>query len=260
MHLFHKLFGRRQSAAFSAPGLSSASHGTTAREGDTILDLNKVFPRIKGIFTPGAIDAARSPGPPDSPCPPDSPGPANSSDSPNSTDSPWLLSDPGNSKWQLSREDSPIYETFTKGLGIFYALDRGNHYQLLQNRHLPGNITREDLHEAALRNLTLEVGDRTQISGDPANVMMLINGGNFEAAMLLSDNVWDSLEEYFPHGICVAVPAHDLLFIAGKNNPAGRERLRQLVRRYFDEQQTPGLLVRHIYTRENNSWQWVETA
>jgi uncharacterized protein YtpQ (UPF0354 family) len=108
--------------------------------------------------------------------------------------------------------------------------------------------------------MTAEVWEKTEINGDPANIMMLTNGGNFEAAMLLVDDMWENLEQVFNDEVCVAIPARDLLFIAGKNNPAGRESLRAIVRKFFDERETEGLLVRHIYARENKQWVLVETA
>jgi uncharacterized protein YtpQ (UPF0354 family) len=136
----------------------------------------------------------------------------------------------------------------------------GNRYQLLQNRHLTDGITQEALHAAALKNMAAKVADRTEVNGDPANMMMLTNGGNFEAAMLLADGLWVHLKNVFQDDICVAIPARDLLFIVGKNNPVGREALRAMVRKFFDEQETNGLLVRHIYARENSKWVLVETA
>ena len=69
----------------------------------------------------------------------------------------------------------------------------GNRYVLLQNRNLSDTITREKLHAAALNNMALEVADRTEVKGDPSNVIMLTNGGNFEAAMLLADGLWEKL-------------------------------------------------------------------
>jgi len=51
-----------------------------------------------------------------------------------------------------------------------------------------------------------------------------------------------------------------LLFIAGKSNPVGRQSLREAVRKFFNEQEVQGLIVRHIYGRENNQWVLLETA
>jgi uncharacterized protein YtpQ (UPF0354 family) len=108
--------------------------------------------------------------------------------------------------------------------------------------------------------MALEISERTELNGDPANFMILTNGGNFEAAMMLVDDMWENLEQVFNDQICVAIPAGDLLLITGRNNLAGRENLRGIVRKFFDEQETLGLLVRHIYARENQQWILVESA
>jgi hypothetical protein len=218
MGLFDKLF--RKSLVPPSPA---------GAEGDFVVDLAKVVPRIKGVFG-------------------------------NATPDPIPHQNPESEHLQMTFADSPIYETFATDLGVFYAVDMGDRYVMLQNRHLSETITREKLHEAALHNLAKEVGERTELSGDPTNLVMLTNGGNFEAAMLLADWLWENVTPLFKDEICVAVPARDLLFIAGKNNLVGRDSLRAIVRKFFDEQETQGLLVRHIYTREGNRWVVVETA
>ena len=152
-------------------------------EGGLGIDLDRVVPRVKAVF--GA----------DTPDPHPRPHP----------ESEYL---------QLSHDDSPIFETFTEGLAIFYAMDLGNRYELIQNRHLSAAITLDKLRAAALSNMAREVAARTEIQGDPAGTMMLTNGGNFEAAMLLAEGIWDKLRGVFKDEICVAVPALDLLFIA----------------------------------------------
>jgi uncharacterized protein YtpQ (UPF0354 family) len=136
----------------------------------------------------------------------------------------------------------------------------GDNYLLLQNRHLTDGITQEKLHSAALANLAREVADRTELQGDPNQVLMVTNGGNFEATMLVAEGFWERVKDVLGDDICVAVPARDLLFIAGRNNPEGRGRLRALVRKFFDEQETAGLLVRHIYGWEDAKWVVLETA
>jgi hypothetical protein len=197
--------------------------------GELVIDLSRVVPRVKAVYGEETID----PGP----------GPGGSGE-----------------HLEMTAEDSPVMAPLTTGLSICYAMDMGNRYQLIQNRHLTDAITQAALHGAALSNMAREIADKTEVNGDPAAVMMLTNGGNFEAAMLLVDGMWENLRQVFKDDLCVAVPARDLLFIAGRNSGAGREGLRALVRKYFDEQQTKHLLVRHIYGRENDGWVKVETA
>jgi hypothetical protein len=80
-------------------------------DNDTV-DLSKVFPRIKGIFD---------------------------------EETPDPKPNPNGAIMTLSESDSPVFETLAKGLGIFYAIDKGTRYQLLQNRNLSDSVTLEDL-------------------------------------------------------------------------------------------------------------------
>jgi hypothetical protein len=136
MGLFDKWFRR------SPP--SPAAEGAPDH---TVVDLNKVFPRVKAIFG-------------------------------RETPDPHPRPNPENEHVSLSFEESPIYDDFAEGLGIFYAVDKGNRYQLLQNKDLSDVITREKLREVALNNMAVAVADVTEVKGDPSNIMMLTNGGN----------------------------------------------------------------------------------
>jgi len=65
----------------------------------------------------------------------------------------------------------------------------------LQNKHLSEEITIDKLHDAALTNMEKAVADSTQINGDSENVIMLTNGGNFEATMMIAEFLWEQLEQ-----------------------------------------------------------------
>ncbi len=104
------------------------------------------------------------------------------------------------------------------------------------------------------------ISDKTEVNGDPTNIMMVTNGGNFEATMLLVDFLWDQIEPVFKDNICVAIPTNDVLLITAKNNLQARKNLKDLVRQYFEDKETKGLIVRYIYERVNGEWHYVESA
>lgn len=108
--------------------------------------------------------------------------------------------------------------------------------------------------------MAIAISEKTEVNGDPNDMMIVTNGGNFEATMLLADFLWEQIEPVFNDKICVAIPANDLLFIASKSNEVGRESLRRVVRFYFDENKTKGLIVRNIYERDDNAWKLIEIA
>jgi uncharacterized protein YtpQ (UPF0354 family) len=148
----------------------------------------------------------------------------------------------------------------TNGIAIFYAEDQGNSFRLINYGDISNTITIEMLHDAAMENLATAVSDKTEISGDAKGIMMLTNGGNFEAPMILIDFIWEQLTNLIQDDICIAIPARDLLFFTAKNNPEGREKLREMVNFYFDERKTEGLITRHIYERVGDKWEYLETV
>jgi uncharacterized protein YtpQ (UPF0354 family) len=210
-------------------GNTKRTQGVNADQSNSIekIDLKKVYPRIKGIYDDENPD----------------PAPKHNSD-----------------EVHASLAQSPVFKALARGIAIFYMIDKGNSFQIIQNKHLTNDITIDKLHDAALTNMAIAISDKTQVNGDPNNVMMVTNGGNFEATMLLADFFWEQIEPVFKDRICVAIPANDLLFIAAKHNAAGRENLRKLIKQYFENQETRGLIVRNIYERNAGTWTFVETA
>ena len=216
MSLLRKLFGKSNANQND----QTRSHGN-----EISIDLNKVYPRIKGIFDADNPDTVKT-----------------------------------SNEITVAFSDSPVIKPLAKGIGICYMIDQGNSYQVIQNRHLSDDLSIEKLHDAALTNMAIAISDKIQLNGDPKNVMMVTNGGNLEAAMILADFLWEQLDPVFNDDICIAIPANDLLFIAGKNCTKGRDTLRSLIKKYFNDKNTTGLIVRHIYERCNGNWSLIETV
>ena len=160
----------------------------------------------------------------------------------------------------LSAEDSPVMIPFAENLSVSYAVDHGTHYQFVSNRDLSDTVTVEKLHTAALQNMITEIADNIQAHGDPTDVLMLTNGGNYEAAMLIWDDIWTQIESVVGGAYYVAVPARDLVYVAPKSNPDAIARLKELINRLFDDKEAFGLMVRHIYHRIGDKWEIVTTA
>jgi len=160
----------------------------------------------------------------------------------------------------LSEEDSPVMRLFAQNLTISYAIDKGSHYEFIANRDLSDEVTIEMLHEAALQNMIDEIADHIQAHGDKTDALMITNGGNYEAAMLIWDDIWSQIESVVEGDFYVAVPARDVLYVAPKNNPEAIPRLKELITRLFNDETAQGLMVKHIYQRGENGWEVAETA
>lgn len=191
------------------------------------MDMNRVYPRLKGLFNdefPDPLGASKG------------------------------------QEFSLEGEDALVYKDFAPGLGVFYALDEGSMFTYVQFKHLPEGMNVDVLHETAVLNMAKAFSEDIKMYGVEGDVLMLTNGGDFEATLMLLDELWPQMESHFEDSVCVAVPAKDLIFISATHQEEGREVLRKLVRRYFNEQETPGLLVRHIYELKDGRWNLVETV
>lgn len=194
-----------------------------------MIDLSKVFPRLKEIYNKGEKRIS--------------------------------LVQPSGESITMTHDESPVMQPFAQNLSISYAIDMGTHYQFIANRDLTDEITMEKLYEVALKNMINEISQNIEAHGDKNDVMMITNGGNYEAAMLIWDDIWPQIESVVGDELYVAVPARDLLYVAPKSNPNSIERLSGLIRKFFDEdEEAKGLMVRHIYERKDKKWEVVATA
>lgn len=100
---------------------------------------------------------------------------------------------------------------------------------------------RTDSHELQLQEL------------DDAAYKMLLLDGNFEASLLLLDDLWDeTLNDYAPSGYAVAFPARDVLMFCDMRSEAGIAQIREVVERI--EANAGHLLSRAIWTRQAGKW------
>ncbi|MDU1890225.1 MAG: DUF1444 family protein [Dysgonomonas sp.] len=164
------------------------------------------------------------------------------------------------SELTLSYEDSPVMKTLVNNLVISYAIDHDTHYQFILNRDLSEDVTIDKLHEAAISNMINEIGDQIQAHGDPADVLMITNGGNYEATMLIWEDIWPQIESIVGDKIYIAVPARDVLYVAPQNNPASIDRLKELIDKLFNLDDAQGLLVKDIYELTDNGWKAIGIA
>ena len=162
---------------------------------------------------------------------------------------------------ELDVEDSPVMQEYIDGLQVAYALDEGSYFRFIANKDMTDGLAVDELHEAAMENMYTVISEQLGFQGDPEDVIMITNGGDYESTMLLvDDGFWDQIKEIMAGGYHVAVPARDILLIAPESNPKSIERLGEMIDNFFTNPEANGLLVRNIYERENGSWTLVKTV
>jgi hypothetical protein len=116
-----------------------------------------------------------------------------------------------------------LIEPYNSELVVAYVEDEPAAVRYLTEQDDVGD--RATLRERSLDNLGHLVGDKIAIhSGE--DVSFIDVGGDYEASLLLLDELWSSGEIKVDGDIVIAVPAKDALLITGTNNQAGLARLR----------------------------------
>jgi uncharacterized protein YtpQ (UPF0354 family) len=153
---------------------------------------------------------------------------------------------------EVSDEEAPVLRAYAAGLLIAYVVDVGSAFTYIQGRDLiSARINADQLHVRAVENLRLAAeGHVTLRQAGP--VWALFFDGNFEASLILLDEMWNrDLRDYHAGRPVVAVPARDILCFCDASSFAGIAELRAVVRRVWptgDHLLTDSLLIRQSTT------------
>ncbi len=118
-----------------------------------------------------------------------------------------------------------LTEPFNGELTIVYAEDLPSSIRFLMLRDDVGD--RAKLHNLALANLS-RLLPKIEMRAGADGLWLISAGGEYEASLLLADDIWSSGQIKVDGDIVVAVPAKDALIVTGSRNAAGIARLRQI--------------------------------
>ena len=125
------------------------------------------------------------------------------------------------------REQTPpqelVAEPLNSDLVVVYAENRLGALRILSSRDDVGDRAR--LREAALTNLS-RLLPKIEIRPGSDGVLLISAGGEFDASLLLADNLWSGGQVKVDGDIVVAVPAKDVLIATGSHNLPALTRLR----------------------------------
>jgi uncharacterized protein YtpQ (UPF0354 family) len=155
----------------------------------------------------------------------------------------------------LSRDDSPVLRPLSDDLCVAYLVNEGGAYHYVQNRHLDQDgISEADLHEIGLRNLAAHASQGNLQVQPYENIYAVFMGGDFEASLILLDDLWDRHFRQCVSGeYAVALPARDILAFCDRTSATGLAELGQLIQRIYPT--GDHLLSNQIYVRHQNQWQ-----
>jgi hypothetical protein len=152
------------------------------------------------------------------------------------------------------RDASPVLRELGDGLLVSYVVDQGSHFEFVNHGHLAAQgFTVERLHEVGLANLADAVSAHgVQVHPDEA-IFAVMAGGNFEASLILFDDLWENGFRQFVSGTyAVAIPTRDILAFGDAADPAARSQLRDVVARTWPT--ADHLLSDRLFIREGGVW------
>lgn len=122
----------------------------------------------------------------------------------------------------------PVVRPLAPGLVVTYLYDEGEVYSYVQRHHVQAlNTSAEALHELAVINLGRHADGALKIFHHEA-VHGLMLDGQFEASLLLVDEIWDGPAKAFtPNGVVAAVPSRGVLLFCDRASAQGIAELRQ---------------------------------
>lgn len=133
--------------------------------------------------------------------------------------------------------DKPIewvYEKYNEKLIILYGEDgeSGISY-FTKERFNESGINKDSLLPLALKNLDTLLPE-IQRNGDEG-LYMITAGGNYEASLLLLNDLWTKENMPVDGQIVVAIPTRDLLFVTGSKNRDGIKKIRSMAEQAWQE-------------------------
>jgi uncharacterized protein YtpQ (UPF0354 family) len=131
----------------------------------------------------------------------------------------------------LPAQDAPVLTELGNELLVGYVVDQGSRFQYVQRRHLLAErMTEAELHRNAVANLALLLNDRGAEVHPCADGFVVVFDGNFEASLLLVDDLWDrQLAHLAPNGFVAAVPNRNILAFCDLKTPEGPLQLRRII-------------------------------
>lgn len=145
-------------------------------------------------------------------------------------------------------QELPAYVTdpYNSELAIFYAEDSPKNIRYLTEEAFAElHLDRATLREQAIGNLMDLINGYEVMGGD--GLYMITAGGDYEASLLLVDQIWDAEAMPVDGEYVVAIPARDLLIVTGSGNTEAIERLRDMANESaasFSYSLTPVLFIR----------------
>jgi uncharacterized protein YtpQ (UPF0354 family) len=170
------------------------------------------------------------------------------------------LPDTGETARVFAPDETPIERHLAADLSIAYAFDQPKCFVMVTRRDLVRlHLEEQSVHGIAVRNLGERVQRLEPEFQELSNgVFVLAGAGDFTAATLLLDDVWQQAADRVREALLVrgalvaAVPARDMLAFTCAENRQGLAFMRSRVSEVLEE--GDHTLTRHFLVRRDGIW------
>ncbi len=121
---------------------------------------------------------------------------------------------------------SPLHDDLNAELVIVYAEDQPERTRFLDESEV--RMDKPALRALAIKNLRKTLPRIELHQAGP--VGYLTAGGDYEASLLLLDDIWSDGQIKMNGETIVAIPGHDTLLVAGSGNPEDVPKFREMVK------------------------------
>ncbi len=141
-----------------------------------------------------------------------------------------------------------IFTKHTAETNIYYAIDTGASYQLIDDKMLEENDwSKERLKEVAMFNVrSLKIEPKKDIVAENDFYFVASQDG-YDASRILNETFLDEMLENTTGELAVAVPHQDVLILADIKNETGYDILAQMTMKFFAEGRVPITSLPFIY-------------
>lgn len=140
-------------------------------------------------------------------------------------DRQWLA-DIANTVKARGAQFSPLYDDLNPELIIVYAEDQPERTRFIEEKEV--KLSKAALRTLAIANLRKSLPKIEMRDLGP--VAFLSVGGDYEASLLLLDDIWSDGQIKRKGETLVAIPGHDTLLVSGTEEPEGLEAFLKLVK------------------------------
>ena len=103
-------------------------------------------------------------------------------------------------------------------LNCLYVYDTDAGLEFIQESEINKlNINQDQLHEIAMSNYRQLLSQHLDAQNNGESFWFILDG-NYEAGLVLVDEIWDQIEGFLQEEIVLCVPSRDVIFATGKSN------------------------------------------